>query len=38
MEAGNSEVVAIILFFVFCIPFSYLMEIYFDSPARIISG
>ena len=38
MQAGNSEVVAIILFFIFSIPFSYIMEIYIDGPARMISG
>jgi hypothetical protein len=38
MQAGNSEVVATIFFFIFSIPFSYTMEIYIDSPARMLSG
>jgi len=38
MEAGNSEIVATIFFFISCIPFSYITEKYFDSPARDFSN
>jgi hypothetical protein len=38
MQAGNSEVVATIFFTIFSIPFSYIMEIYIDGPARMLSG
>jgi peptidoglycan/LPS O-acetylase OafA/YrhL len=35
---GNSEAVSTILFLMFCVPFSYIMEIYFDSPSRLFSN
>ena len=38
MQAGNSEVVANILFLTFSIPFSYIMEIYVDTPAKMFSS
>jgi len=38
MEAGNSEVVATTLFFIFSIPFSYIMEVYVDTPAKLFSS
>jgi len=38
MQAGNSEVVANILFLTLSIPFSYIMEIYVDTPAKMFSS
>jgi len=38
MQAGNSELVANILFLTFSIPFSYIMEIYVDTPAKMFSS
>ena len=38
MQAGNSELVANILFLTLSIPFSYIMEIYVDTPAKMFSS